>query len=293
MDGNGGPMQKLSENELRDYRRDVFRLSPQHRVQSQDDALAFVNARGFVYFWPIQGVDLPSLWCAVAGDRPVASNHDDPGHITWRWKDKLLGKGVWYYAKVLRGKATLISMQVAPYFYALSENFGAPEEDYLLQYEQGRMRLETKSVYEALLREGPLDTISLRRAAHLSSRESDYRFGRALTDLQTDFKIVPVGVAEVGAWGYAFVYDALHRHLPQLLEEARWIGERDAQVELVRRYLLSVGAFRLRDVVKLFRWPRDAAQAALDRLLEEGEMVRARRGENQKGAWLALSKLCD
>ena len=67
---------------------------------------------------------LPSLWAGVAGDRPVANKHDDPGHITWRWKDSILGQRKWYYAKVLRRKATMISLKVAPYFYSLTENFG-------------------------------------------------------------------------------------------------------------------------------------------------------------------------
>lgn len=46
----------------------------------------FVNERGSVYFWPIKDVTLPSLWTAVAGA------HDDPGHVSWGWKDSLLGQ---------------------------------------------------------------------------------------------------------------------------------------------------------------------------------------------------------
>jgi hypothetical protein len=72
----------------------------------------------------------------------VADDHDDPGHATWGWKDALLGQRQWYYAKVLRKRATMIAFDVAPYFYALTENYGAPDEDYLTLYEQGRMPLE-------------------------------------------------------------------------------------------------------------------------------------------------------
>jgi hypothetical protein len=110
----------LSLERFRSYRAQTFCLPPLHRISTPAQALDFVNARGFVYFWPIKGVDLPSLWTAVAGDRPVADEHDDPGHITWRWKDDALNKKIWYYAKVLRRKATLISLITAPYFYALS-----------------------------------------------------------------------------------------------------------------------------------------------------------------------------
>jgi len=61
-------------------------------LKNIDSALKYVEKRGFILFWPIMEVEYASLWKAVAGNREVASNHDDPGHITWRWKDEMLGK---------------------------------------------------------------------------------------------------------------------------------------------------------------------------------------------------------
>src|SRR3972149_8490713 len=193
-------MPTLNLASLKKYRARTFHLPPAKRLASASQAADFVNTRGFVYFWPIKGIDLPSLWTAVAGDRPVADEHDDPGHITWRWKDDSLGRKIWYYAKILRRKATMISLEVVPYFYALSENYGSPEQDYLLAYEEGRLTQAAKQIYESLLNEGALNTIDLRRAAHLgNARESE--FNRALETLQSDFKILPIGVAEAGAGG--------------------------------------------------------------------------------------------
>ena len=125
-----------------------------------------------MFFWPIKGIDLPSLWTAVAGDRPVPDKHDDPGHVTWGWKDDALPKRIWYYAKVLRRKATMISLETAPYFYALSENYGSFEEDHLVAYEQGHLTLAARNVYEALLTSGPLDSISLRKAGRMAGPRS-------------------------------------------------------------------------------------------------------------------------
>jgi len=124
----------------------TFHLPPAKPLSSQSQALRFVNERGFVYFWPIKGMLLPTLWAATAGDRPVPNEHDDPGMVTWGWKDDALGKHIWYYGKILRRKATFISLEVAPYFYALSENFGSPEEDYLLAYEEGRLTQAAKQI---------------------------------------------------------------------------------------------------------------------------------------------------
>lgn len=253
-------------------------------------AVKFVNARGFIYFWPIKGIDLPSLWIAVARDRPVADEHDDPGHVTWGWKDNALPKRLWYYAKILRRKATMVSLDEVPYFYALSDNYGSPEDDHLLAYEEGRLTLAARNIYDALLAAGPLDSISLRKAARLTSaKESEWN--RALEDLQMDFKILPVGVAEAGAWKYAFVYEITGRYYPNLPERARHIGEAQARARLLALFFESVGTAQERDVGKLFGWPAEISHRAVVRLLEAGTLKLARH-PTQKGEWLALPKLC-
>ena len=259
-------------------------------MASPSQAAKFVGQRGFVYLWPIKGVDLPSLWTAVAGNRPVADKHDDPGHVTWGWKDEALPKRIWYYGKILRRKATMISLEAAPYFYALSDNYGSPEEDHLLAYEEGRLTLAAKNVYDALLEAGPLDTISLRKAARLASaKESEWN--RALEDLQMGFKILPIGVAEAGAWKYAFIYEIAARHFPALPEQARPIGEAQARETLLALYFESVGAAQARDVNRLFGWPADISSRAVSRMVE-GAQLRVARHPKKEGEWLALPQLC-
>ncbi len=281
-------MPAISPEKLHIYRTLTFRLPPAPRITSPEAALGYVNARGFIYFWTIKGVDLPSLWTAVAGDRPVADAHDDPGHITWGWKDAALGRRTWYYAKVLRRKATLIALTDAPYFYALSENYGAPEEDYLIAYEEGRLTQSARQVYEALLKEGRMNTLDLRKAARLTSQGSGSEFNRALETLQTDFKIMPVGVAEAGAWRYSFIYEITAYHLPNLPEQARAIGEGEARAHLLARHIRSVGAAQMRDVTRLFSWPPELAARAVKRLTERGEIVSDAAHPAQNGTWLAL-----
>ena len=140
---------RIDRRKLKQHRSQTFLLPPCKPLRTRAQAVKFVDRRGFVYFWPIKGVDLPSLWTAVAGDRPVPAQHDDPAHITWGWKDGALGKRIWYYAKVLRRKATMISLDSAPYFYALSRNYGSMEEDHLVAYEEGHLTLAAKNIYEA------------------------------------------------------------------------------------------------------------------------------------------------
>jgi hypothetical protein len=279
----------LDLKKLNSHRARTFRLPPSPRVTSPKAALHFVNTRGFVYFWPIKGIDLPSLWTAVAGNRVVADKHDDPGHVTWGWKDNALGRRIWYYAKVLRRRATLISLEIAPYFYALSENYGSPDEDYLLAYEEGRLTQAAKQVYEALLKEGALNTIDLRRAAKLANaRESE--FNKALEVLQSDFKILPIGVSEAGAWKYSFIYEIVSRHYPDLAEKARFISESDARGKLVGLFFDSVGAAQERDVNKLFGWQKELTARTITDLIENRRLVRSEHPK-QKGVWLVLPEL--
>ena len=283
-------MPRLDLKKLNSHRARTFRLPPSPRVTSPKAALHFVNARGFVYFWPIKGIDLPSLWTAVAGNRVVADKHDDPGHVTWGWKDNALGRKIWYYAKILRRKATMISLEIAPYFYALSENYGSPDEDYLLAYEEGRLTQAAKQVYEALLKEGALNTIDLRRAAKLANaRESE--FNKALEVLQSDFKILPIGVSEAGAWKYSFIYEIVSRHYPDLAEKARFISESDARRRLVELYFDSVGAAQERDVNKLFAWQKELTARTIAGLVEKRKLVESEHPK-QKGEWLVLPELC-
>jgi hypothetical protein len=251
--------------------------------------LTFVNARGFIYFWPIKGIDLPSLWTAVAGDRPVADQHDDPGHITWGWKDGALDKKIWYYGKILRGKATMISLEIAPYFYALSENYGAPEEDYLIAYHEGRLTQASKQVYETLLDNGALNTLDLRKKAKLSNAK-DSEFNKALEQLQRDFKILPIGVAQAGAWKYSHIYEVVPRHFPDLPDQARTITESLARAKLLELYFSSIGAAQLRDVTKLFGWSNEIANRMVNKLVDQNKLVISSHPK-QTGEWIAIPQV--
>lgn len=284
-------MPKISQNRLTEYQLETFRFKPERRLHNADEAVAFVDERGFTFFWPITGIRLPSLWGAVAGDRPVADAHDDPGHVTWGWKDELLGQRRWYYAKVLRKRGTMISLEYAPYFYALSENYGSPEEDYLTLYEQGRLTQEARQIYETLLQEGPMHTVALRKAARMTSRESDGRFNKAMADLQADFKIMPVGVAHAGAWNYAFIYEITAHHHPELIEHAQQIGENQARQVLAGLYFRSVGAATRNDLQRLLGWRPAQTDRSLTALVNEGFLVSSIEVESMHGEVFALPEL--
>jgi uncharacterized protein YcaQ len=264
-------MFEMDENRLQDFRGRTFRTQRGAQLRSVEEALAFVEERGFIFFWPVKGLDLPSLWTAVAGDRPVPDNHDDPGHITWQWKDSMLDQKRWYYGKLLRKRATMVSKKMIPYFYALSERVGDPD-DYMLLYEEGKLTFEEKSIADALLHHGALHTIELRQKSHLSSASAKSRFERALAALQGGLYILPIGIAEAGSWRYAFIYELFDRWFPEIVSQARGISRLDAHKKLIVVYLDSVGVSTPKAIGQLFRWKKDVVLGSLEELASEGRV---------------------
>lgn len=267
---------------LEQYRNQTYKLG---KVKTLKDALQFVAERGLIFFWPIKDIELPSLWASVAGNRPVPSNHNDPAHVTWGWKDSMLGEKKWYYAKVLRRKGTLISLDLAPCFYALSQNYGEPQEDYIAQFQEGKLSPEAKRIYEVLLDEGPIHTQLLRRKAGLKM----YPFSKGLDELQADFKVLPVKVTEAGRWKYAYVYDCVHRHYPELPDQARGVGSLEARAAILRAYFQSVGAALVADILKLFGWEMVETLEALETLVGADFLVGRENPKPDSG--FVLSKL--
>ena len=50
----------INLEKLKAQRAQTFHLSPHRRITTPEQALEFVNERGFVYFWPIKGILLPT-----------------------------------------------------------------------------------------------------------------------------------------------------------------------------------------------------------------------------------------
>jgi hypothetical protein len=249
-------------------------------LRTPAEARRFVRHVGFCLFWPTQGVEMPNLLQAIAGNaRPLTAGYDDPAiGKSWSWKDEALDKRWWYYGKLLRKRATLVSLDLLPAFYALSENYGDPQ-DYLVAYREGRLSAEARAVYEALLEHGPLDAIRLRQEARLSAGSAKARFDRALAELQADLKVLPTGVAEAGAWRYAFVYDLVDRWFPDLPQQARAITTRQAQRTILARHVQHLVAVDRRHVAAALGWRPAEVERALAFLLDSGGLIEVRPAE--------------
>ena len=123
------------------------------------------------------------------------------------------------------------------------------------------------------------------------SNAKDSEFNKALEILQSDFKILPIGVARAGSWNYAFTYEITARYWPDLPEQARFIGESEAREKLLLMYFESVGASRPRDVNKLFRWGSEITERVMAKLILRNQIEAGVEREDRPGEWLATPEL--
>jgi hypothetical protein len=114
--------------------------------------------------------------------------------------------------------------------------------------------------------------VRLRRESRLSSEENKPRFEKALTELQTGLKVLPVGIAPAGAWRYAFIYEILPRWYPDVPERAREIDRARARAAILDQYMRNVIASPLISAARLFGWKSTEAQQAAERLAAEGRV---------------------
>jgi len=87
-----------------------------------------------------------------------------------------------------------------------------------------------------------------------------------------------VGVAEAGAWDYAFIYEILQRHFPELPAQAGPIKRSEARAALVSRYLDNVIAADRKMIAKVFHvlnWTSAELGRTVDALIEQGAVREA------------------
>lgn len=257
--------------------RDVrYRRRPELRTQNPQQALEFIDDVGFCFLFPDHGVEMPNLWHAIAGSKRDIPHHHHDRDLgrAWDWKDELPVQGLVYYGKLLRRKPMFISLRLLPSFYALSENYG-DVDDYITEYEDGKLSYEARQVLEALLEHGAQPTSHLRRYAGLAGKANAPRFDRAIVELQEGLKIIKVGVSDANAWKYCYVYDLLVRRWPELPDQAQSISRRQARRTLVANYLdVVVTASRemVQRVFRLLNWTAGEYEETFDDLLAEGAM---------------------
>lgn len=279
----------MTKKEIANLRNIKWRTRRDLRITTEKGALDFIDDVGFCFAFASSGIIagsrqlpteatedtfannlLPSLWeavCGVPGGIPAIHPHHDPyiGPV-WGYKDALPLKRKVFYGKVLKQKPTFISLRMLPYFYALLGS-PTPEEDYLEEYQRGALGQEAKDIFECLLRSGSLPNTLLRGELGMLTKARKYRFGRAMTELQSTLRIVKVDVSDDGT-----IWDLFSRWMPEVIKAASRINRKEAMKNIVLAYISDLVVITPKMMNRLFGWDAKEVEEIVQLLAQEDKI---------------------
>jgi hypothetical protein len=272
--------------ELEQQRDRRFRRLPRLRVHNERTALQFVEDVGFCLVFTNRTQQLPCLWVAVCGRRdpvfPEHSHHDPELMLTWNLKDRLPAKRLVYYGKLILGKPSMVSLAHFPAFYAL--HGPAHDEQYVCDYEDGRLSRAAKQIMDALVERHPQTTKELKRRTRLDASKSRPRFDQAIAELQRKLYITMIEARYEPTFTY--VWGLLETWLPESVARGREIQRHEAVYRLTKHYLSVVYYASLTQLERVVGVPRLQVEEAATRLQNEGMIDSGGPIDGLPGTWL-------
>jgi len=221
-------------------------------VRTLEDAAAWVDRVGLALVFPREDVVLPSLWRAAGGEDEFAKRDGsgkflewtEPMDFVWRTKDDLPARGLVCAGKHLRGRASLVALDLLPALVAVAR----------------RTELEPlEAEIVVLLRgEGPLST---RELPDLLPGHERKRVRAATDRLQKALIATNAGLEESAGWP-AIVVDLTERRYAKQLRDPPTPDEARSQV--ASRVLAAVGELTAEDLRGALGWKKADATAALE-----------------------------
>ena len=291
MPHGNSPRPVMTRQEVEAWRDRAFRRRPQLRVRGEKTALQFVNDVGFCFTLSDFGLPVASLYVAVCGRRhprrPKHTHHDPEIGLTWDLKDRLPAKRLSYYGKLVKGKPTLVSLDLLPGFCALIRD-GKGSGDYIVDYRQGRMSRPALAILEALHDRGPLVTPALRALVAMRDPDRAAEFDRAMAELQRGLWIVKV--EEIYDPDFYYRWDLLDNWLPGEVEASLELSRGTAVKQLLRAYLRCAAVSQSRFLAGLFGLAAGEIEPALQSLETDGWIRRGQRIKGLPGSWVVWNQ---
>ena len=174
-------------DEIEDFRDQGWCREGARQIETAFDAERFIEHVGFASCMTDSRRPGASLYVAVCGRRdavmPRNVQKDPEASLTWTLKDEILRRGHIYYAKLARGKATLLAPRMIPYFHAV---WGVRRAD-----EPRRLTRNAQRILKVLRKEWEMATADLRDESGVKNRHA---FAKALDELQAAMIVVPSAV---------------------------------------------------------------------------------------------------
>ena len=272
-------------------RRRRFRQEPGRRIRSARTALAFVEDVGLCSTFYCFPDGLACLWEAVVGREkprwPRHSHHDDGIGLTWELKDTLPARGHVYYGKLLKGRPLLVALDCFPAFYALVRG-RQRARDYRLEYAAGRLSLTAKRIMDALDRDSPQYTRSIRAECFMLEPGKTREFERGMAELQQGLWVVKTEERYEPTFSYR--WDLVENWLPGPTAEGRRLSRAAALARLIDRYLAGARYSTPGRLARLFGTPAEEVEAAVRVLARAGALRAGEAVRGWPGRWVVSAR---
>jgi hypothetical protein len=266
--------EKIALRQIEEYRR---RNWPQGNLRTLDEIAAFVKRMGMVLIFGSHDVPLPKLY-----------NCADYNSDWWESKDLLQARKLAYNGRVVRHKATLISMDLLPAFLSLYIHSGG----YLIyeeEYYWGKLSELANRVAEYLDEHGPTPVNQLRQTIMIPGKENTRKFHAALYELQSKFKTVSVGLIEKG-WGVR-VLGLFIDWVPQKVEKAaEKMPKEKAMKQIILRVTDTAGGLPSGLLPRMFGWNLEETAQAVE-ALRKADKIRMVQIKGKTAQWIASPQL--
>ncbi|HZS05054.1 MAG TPA: crosslink repair DNA glycosylase YcaQ family protein [Blastocatellia bacterium] len=181
--------------EIEEYRDHTWQRDPTLRIETAQQAEAFIERVGFCSTLTDSRRPGPSLYVAFCGRRdavmPRNVQKDPEASGTWLLKDELVQRGRAWYGKLARGKAMFLAPRLIPHFFAL---WGVSKRE-----EKRLLSKDAQAILKVLRKEWEMATADLREESGVRDRK---RFSRAIDELQAAMIVIPSEVVYVPKFTY-------------------------------------------------------------------------------------------
>jgi hypothetical protein len=258
-------MKQITAQWIKEYRNKKWWIADKLNFRTESGAQRFINDIDICLLFGGKQIELPKWNIAASAEIDW-----------WTLKFTLEAKKKLYLSRVVKKKATLLSLDILPYFIAVYYASGGTEI-YDEEHFYGHLSAEAYRIAEYLDKTGATQTDMLRKQLVPKGKQHTARFHKGILELKLKFKIAVVGLDDRN-WGIR-KFDLFTRWAPQsVLRKAEQIDKLTAMKEIIQRYIALAGATTETKIARLFGWEPNEVEQITKQLIADGVVEQAKAG---------------